>query len=101
METWKSDSRVRRLHFTVLVISLALAVPAFAIENSDCLGCHGDPELTTEGGKSIFVDLSKFDQSIHAGFSCTDCHSQPADFESIPHFTVYRKVDCGTCHEAA
>ncbi len=72
-------------------------------QNDDCLVCHSDDTLTgTRTGKSIslFVDGDKFDNSVHSGMSCSDCHS---DFEAeeLPHRAgknIYM-VDCSACHE--
>ena len=54
----------------VLGMLLLLAVPgrALAQENSDCLMCHGDKDLTKQrNGKtvSLFVDATSFASAVH------------------------------------
>ncbi len=49
-----------------------------AQENSDCLGCHEDPELTAErDGKTVpmFFDAERFKLSVHASVDCIACHT--------------------------
>ncbi len=86
--------------FVVLGLTLFQS-PAPTMENEDCLMCHSDPDLEAEDGRNVGVKEDAFMESVHAGFSCTDCHMQPGDYEDLPHYTVYRKVDCGYCHEDA
>lgn len=71
------------------------------MSNEDCLGCHEDPELLSDDGRSVGVNSDGFKSSVHVDLSCVDCHDQPADFEDIPHFQVYRRVDCASCHKEA
>ncbi len=70
------------------------------IKNSECMECHSDTSLTktSDSGKeiSLFVDLSKFQRSIHGEFSCIDCHS---DIKEVPHDENLKKGDCSACHE--
>lgn len=72
-----------------------------AMSNEDCLGCHSDPSLTTEKGRSAFVNEAGLAGGPHARLACTDCHRQPADYESVPHFSVYEAVNCAVCHQSA
>lgn len=76
--------------------------PLQALENDDCLMCHGEADATAENGRSIAVDASRFSESIHGamGFDCTTCHTDLQDAE-LPHATPLAKVDCAMCHEAA
>jgi len=82
-----------------LLLAVGIAAAATA-SNDDCLACHGDKTMTTKrGGRtvSLFVDGKKFATSIHAAFSCTNCH---ADLEGkdLPHDAPLARVQCGTCH---
>lgn len=72
-----------------------------AQEKVDCLKCHGDTSLKNKKGKSVFVNKKALSESVHAEADCTDCHSQSSDYEKIPHFSLYRKVNCSECHEDA
>jgi cytochrome b subunit of formate dehydrogenase len=81
----------------ILLLTLTVSARA-ALTNQECLNCHQDPSLTGSDGQSVFVSPSLFGKSVHAALSCQDCHSQPANFENVPHFKIYRQVDCAACH---
>jgi len=72
-----------------------------AMSTSDCLGCHDDASMLSTSGQKIGVLASHYEASVHGIFDCTDCHIQPARWDDIPHFDVYRKVDCSECHNQA
>jgi cytochrome b subunit of formate dehydrogenase len=81
----------------LLVVVGALSAPAHA--QSQCLMCHGDKTFTTTDSLgnivSLYVDTAQLSQSVHAGFSCQDCHS---GIKNIPHAEHLPLVDCGSCH---
>jgi len=114
--------RTLRSFFTVilaLMILLLLAGVAFALDNGQCLDCHGDQGIpgwspaekasnVTPGGPkevphvggifpgmSLYVDPGLYKQSVHADVSCTDCH---ADVKGVPHNARLKRVDCSGCH---
>ncbi|MFH1336251.1 MAG: cytochrome B, partial [Candidatus Zixiibacteriota bacterium] len=64
--------------------------------------CHADKSLTKTDSagkeKSLFVDESIFDKSIHRYLGCNGCHT---DVLAEPHATPPGKVDCGICHADA
>ncbi|MBZ0263055.1 hypothetical protein K8I28_00175 [bacterium] len=64
----------------------------------DCLMCHADLELEAMDGNLVGVNQDAFEASVHGFFDCTDCHEQKADYDDIPHYDVYQKVDCSSCH---
>jgi cytochrome b subunit of formate dehydrogenase len=90
-----------------------------AMENSECLDCHGDRDIlswsaedresnVTPGGPerphrvaspfpgiSLHVDAGLYGASVHADLSCTDCH---ADVSDLPHTARLKAVDCSGCH---
>ena len=90
-----------------------------AMENSECLDCHGDRDIlswsaedresnVTPGGPerphrlaspfpgiSLHVDAALYEASVHADLSCTDCH---ADVKVLPHTARLKAVDCSGCH---
>jgi cytochrome b subunit of formate dehydrogenase len=113
-----------RTRFAVLiaVVAVFLALtpsPPWALESSECLDCHGDRDIlswsaedresnVTPGGPekphriaspfpgiSLYVDTGKYDTSVHADLSCTDCHE---DVEELPHTARLKEVDCSGCH---
>ncbi|MDZ7289081.1 MAG: cytochrome c3 family protein [candidate division KSB1 bacterium] len=97
-----------RQHDSVSVFSIVLfmiilpTVSGAQIGNSDCLTCHGDTALviTDNSGmqRSLFVDVTKMENSVHAGFDCVTCH---ADITETPHAENLAPAACGTCHENA
>ena len=67
----------------------------------ECVDCHADPNLESETGIPVGVNVKSLETSVHADMDCVDCHSQPSNFEALPHFHKYRNVDCADCHEDA
>ena len=104
---------------TILVWGLcALFVACFwscpsvsrAIENSECMDCHGDESLEraqSEGmSEGLHVDNNKFKFSVHNinGITCVDCHSdiEELNFDNeVPHSVSLAAVNCDGCHEDA
>jgi len=84
-----------------IIIALCLARATFALENSDCLACHGDKDLAKTGKAgqvvSLYVDEAKYAASTHARNLCTSCHSEVADLPHPDGFT-HKPVRCGACH---
>lgn len=80
-----------------------LLLGKLAAQTDECLMCHGDRSLNySRDGKlvSLYVNESKFKNSIHADLECVDCHFD-FDPEDIPHREgeqIY-KVDCSFCHD--
>jgi predicted CXXCH cytochrome family protein len=88
-----------RLSCAVLsAVALAGRIHAEPLTNKDCLECHADPKLTRSvAGKeqSLTVDTNRLMRSVHAGLSCTDCHS----IKELPHDERLPAPKCGSCHE--
>jgi formate dehydrogenase gamma subunit len=104
---------IRRSHYALRISALLLALafvaagatsPARAqkkpasVPDSDCLACHGQSDLKSEKGRSLFVDPEKHKASIHADVGCTSCH---ADIKEFPHPARIAPVKCAACHEDA
>ena len=114
--------RTLRSFFTAtlaLTILPLFAGSAFALDNGQCLDCHGDrgilgwspaekaANVTPGGAKeaphvagnfpgmSLYVDPGLYKQSVHADVSCTDCH---ADVKGVPHSARLKRADCSGCH---
>ena len=91
----------RALLSTVASLSLLLPLSAAAQLNEECQDCHADQDLAREasGGasESLFIDQALFDQSIHADFSCVDCHDS---IDELPHEGPLPPVSCSGCHGA-
>ena len=71
-----------RAVLTALALGLLTLIPVASIDaqsNDDCMMCHEDPELvgTRNGAEvSVAVDPKAFAASVHADFSCIDCHME-------------------------
>jgi predicted CXXCH cytochrome family protein len=80
-----------------------------ALENSECLDCHGDEAMQRSGAgndvarEQLFVDQERFDSSVHNlnGIACVDCHVNIVEIDysaDIPH-AVNEEPRCTGCHE--
>jgi hypothetical protein len=73
-------------------------VYAADIANDECMGCHGEKELSKKGpgGKSISLYFHKepFEKSVHGAFQCVKCH----DIKELPHGEKVSIAACGSCH---
>lgn len=87
----------------IIWIVLALASLLFSQDREICLACHSDEEFVKIVDDSIevslYVDIEKYEKSIHADLECTDCHASISDPEE--HDPELPDVNCGTCHEDA
>ncbi len=88
-------------------IMLALLVCAFPAhsgarglpqQDAACLACHGEKEMKSESGKSIFVDPAKLGAGKHSALACQKCH---IDIKDYPHPKRIAKPQCFTCHAGA
>lgn len=89
-----------RLVLAAWATSMALA--AESVQGSECLDCHGDPDLTAvnEAGQtvSLHVDGAKYGASVHGAMPCAACHgdiSRQHPDDTLPA----KRVDCAACHE--
>jgi formate dehydrogenase gamma subunit len=66
----------------------------------DCMDCHSDEELTKAINDSteisLFIELEKYQKSIHGDMECVDCHST---IEDVDHEEELANVNCSDCHE--
>ncbi len=88
-----------KLIITMLMI-FAGSYTLSAQTNSDCLGCHDDPELTMEKAgktKSLAFKVSSFKKSAHKSLRCVQCHNNYDPYE-IPHSSHLTPVACISCH---
>lgn len=88
-----------------LAIAAASALPTACaqkesapVPDSDCLACHGQADLKSEKGLSVYVDPEKHKSSVHADVNCTSCHT---DIKEFPHPAKIARVNCASCHEDA
>jgi len=64
-------------------------------QDESCLACHGQPGMTSAGGRSMSIDPAKHAASVHGTLSCKDCHASIRDY---PHPAKVAKVECSSCH---
>ena len=69
-----------------------------AVTNDECMGCHGEKEMTGKGpgGKtiSLFFDMGRFGKSVHSSLQCVQCH----EVSEVPHPEKLKVRGCNSCH---
>jgi formate dehydrogenase gamma subunit len=96
------SSKVGNMKKILLLILFFSFSVGFAQSVDECMDCHSDNELTkfiddtTE--ISLYVDLERFQNSLHGGMECIDCHSS---IEDVDHEPDLPEVSCAECHEDA
>ena len=94
---------IAEIRGSFLSVALVLAfapVPVRAQDNSDCLDCHADRDMTVkhEGRTvSLYVADKALGASIHGGMPCVSCHAALKGTD-LPHATPVAAVVCGSCH---
>jgi hypothetical protein len=85
----------------LIFFCLLFSFPILAQSNDECLMCHDDNQLKGKSNGrtiSLYVNESRFSNSIHSDIECVDCH-QDIDAENLPHRETFERVDCGVCHD--
>jgi hypothetical protein len=102
LKNWRGRQQQQIFCFALFGLLLSASALKAQTETTDCLSCHGDQELvvtdSTGAERSLFVDVAKMENSVHAGFDCITCH---ADITELPHAEVLAPPACSTCHEQA
>ena len=95
-------ARGRKLHVMAALFVGLLAVASAsaqtklaADQDGGCLACHGNKDLKSESGTSVYVDEAKHKASVHAVLNCTSCHT---DTKEYPHPARIAQVSCAGCH---
>ncbi len=93
---------------SAMCLSFALPGPVAAVSNESCMECHSDDSLERDASTghlaSLFVDIEKFNASVH-NFdeeSCVGCHNaiEELDWDSdVPHPVDMPNPDCAECHD--
>jgi hypothetical protein len=95
----------RLLHIiclSILAWGLGIGAWGLALENRECLECHGDPKLVSVRAsgevRSVFVDRAAWNHDVHnrMGLRCVDCHPQASPY-THPR-GGFAKADCSRCH---
>lgn len=68
--------------------------------DQECLSCHANSLIKSSStGKSLFVDNSKHQKSIHSKIACSQCHTGVNPSHLRPCVNLKdKKVDCASCH---
>lgn len=86
----------RVMHGAALgLVLLGTPLPGWALDNEDCLGCHGDADQV---GQALVIDRQRFDYTAHAQLGCSGCHlsvSETHPDDGLPP----SKPGCGACHD--
>jgi hypothetical protein len=90
---------MRKVLYLMLACCLAGAFGpgqlALALEDADCLGCHGDAD---SGVGEFLIDAERFDTTAHAAIGCSACHPGIDDNHPDGSATPTR-TSCGDCHD--
>jgi len=77
--------------------------PAHAQEDSRCLKCHDDPEMTGLRGDAeipMYVTAEMIAESAHADMACIECHSDLEGSRRRRHAEELEAVVCDDCHRS-
>jgi hypothetical protein len=97
----KVNEMIEKTALKIMMLGLFASLAAFtcpaaaAMENSDCLECHGDAALV---GAPLVIDALSFDHTAHAELGCHSCHSSITDGHPDDGLTPSR-ASCAECHE--
>ncbi len=96
----------------LLLASLALGILVFlyasvsrtsALDENNCLACHGNPKLTktTKEGTivSLYVNEAKVNTAAHRFIACTTCHTTEPHKVETPLTKLSLAEKCGSCHQ--
>lgn len=83
--------------FFALGLTLALVSPPVRAQtaDTDCLTCHGQKDLKSPSGRSLFVDEARHKAGAHADLPCIACH---VDIKGYPHPEHVAQASCAGCH---
>ncbi|HVP39779.1 MAG TPA: cytochrome b/b6 domain-containing protein [Candidatus Saccharimonadales bacterium] len=76
-------------------VMLAASTPASP--DAACLECHGQADLKSDAGRSVFVDAGRMHGGAHGGLHCQSCHTAIREYPHPPHPAM---PACATCHAA-
>lgn len=75
---------------------------AYALDENNCLSCHGNSDLTTNvNGKtiSLYVNEEKVNTAAHRFIDCITCHGNDPHNVATPLTKLSLAEKCGTCHQ--
>jgi len=89
----RKTNNILRVGLTLL-LGLAPAM-AFSMESSDCMSCHGEPDMV---GEELVIDALSFDHTAHADVGCHACHATITEAHPDDGLTP-SKARCSECHD--
>ncbi len=100
----------KKLFFTLalgIVVTSAIltfsSAEAYALDNNNCLSCHGNPNLVKigAGGEKISLYVNEKDVNIgaHRYIDCTTCHTSEPHKVATPLTKLSLAEKCGSCHQ--
>ena len=76
---------------------------AFALDENNCLACHGTPGLSKTNGNgekiSLYVSKEEVSEAAHRFIDCTTCHTTEPHKVSTPLTKLSLAEKCGSCHK--
>ena len=97
--------------FIFLVVSGVMAgliltnypTETYALDENNCLSCHGNPGLTktneTDEEISLYVSEEAVNTAAHRFIDCTTCHTSDPHAVATPLTKLSLAEKCGSCHE--
>ncbi len=101
---------MRRL-FLFLAIGLVVvgsmlalrSIKVYALDENNCLSCHGNPDLTKTGSEgekiSLYVSEEVVNIASHRYIDCTTCHTSEPHKVGTPLTKLSLAQKCGSCHQ--
>jgi predicted CXXCH cytochrome family protein len=91
-------AKLLTVYLATFLLVIGGGVLSALAENEDCLGCHGDTFIIDDGGPRLYIDQSKFDNTVHAEMGCETCH-ETVTAEHPDDGNIPSKASCGDCHD--
>ena len=75
----------------------------YALDENNCLACHGTPGMTKNNGEgnkiSLYVDKEAVNTAAHRYIDCTTCHTSKPHEVATPLTKLSLAEKCGGCHQ--
>src|SRR3972149_5123399 len=75
----------------------------YALDENNCLVCHGNPEMSKANGDgnkiSLYVNEEAVNTAAHRFIDCTTCHTSDPHKVATPLTKLSLAEKCGTCHQ--
>ncbi len=105
--------KIAKMKKSFLILAIGLAVVSFvlvfssikvnALDENNCLSCHGSPDLTKTGTggeeMSLYVSEEAVNTAAHRFIDCTTCHTPEPHKVATPLTKLSLAEKCGSCHQ--